>query len=186
MTFSVKDKAEYLGTLRWVEVTLMETVASWVPTTPEMEIKVLFGRHVWEFAQSADALGKRTFELRAPLHYTIPPTSSLEAAIRELQSVEETSERIAVLYDAVLPAVTEWCEQYLKRTDELQDEPSVRAIERILDGHKRMLRERKDYSAEVPKAPEPRDQAVRAWREKLQTREFVVPGEGRTLARAHA
>ena len=43
MTLTVKEKAEYLGVFRWMEVFLMETLASWVPTTPEMEIKVLSG-----------------------------------------------------------------------------------------------------------------------------------------------
>ena len=40
-------------------VALMEIAAAWTPTTPEMEVKVLLGRHIWDFAQHADALGKR-------------------------------------------------------------------------------------------------------------------------------
>ena len=50
MALILREKAEYLATLRWLEVFLMETLARWVPTTPEMEVKVLFGRHLWDAA----------------------------------------------------------------------------------------------------------------------------------------
>jgi hypothetical protein len=86
MTFSVQEKAEYMGAFRWMEVYLMETLAGWVPTTPEMEIKVLFGRHVWELAQNADGLGKRAFELRAPLHYTLRPLEGMAAFLEQVRS----------------------------------------------------------------------------------------------------
>ena len=45
---------------------MMETTARWTPITPEMEAKVMMGRHIWEFAQMADALGKRTLGKVAP------------------------------------------------------------------------------------------------------------------------
>ena len=49
-----------LATFRYVAVFLMETAARWTPLTPELEVKLLFGRHLWEFAQHADMLGQRT------------------------------------------------------------------------------------------------------------------------------
>lgn len=79
MGLILREKAEHLGTFRWLEVFLMETLARWVPTTPEMEVKILMGRHIWDAAQHADALGKRTFELRAPLHYTLTPLSPISS-----------------------------------------------------------------------------------------------------------
>ena len=56
---SVTDIGRAIATFRFVSVQLMETVAAWTPTTPEMEVKVLLGRHIWDFAQQADALGNR-------------------------------------------------------------------------------------------------------------------------------
>src|ERR1700693_5041457 len=96
VSLSVKEKAEYLGVFRWIEVFLMETLASWVPTTPEMEIKVLFGRHVWELAQNADGLGKRTFEMRAPLHYTVRPLDSMATFLEGLRGLQlqKTGDRV--------------------------------------------------------------------------------------------
>jgi len=38
-----------------------------------MEVKLLFGEHIWDAAQHADALGKRTFELRLRLQHSVRP-----------------------------------------------------------------------------------------------------------------
>jgi hypothetical protein len=184
MGLTVKEKAESVGTFRWIEVTLMETLASWVPTTPEMEIKVLFGRHVWEAAQNADGLGKRAFELRAPLHYTLPPQPGYEALVRELASVEQTSDRVSVFYDAVLPALEKRYVGYLAATDHLLDEPTVRVMERILDGYKRMRSERETWCKEAALAA-PNPALAADWkREEGAFPSFVVHGEGAALARA--
>ena len=52
---TVKERGQFVATLRYVHVSLMETLAAWVPTTPEMEVKLLFGEHIWDVAQHADA-----------------------------------------------------------------------------------------------------------------------------------
>ncbi len=38
---TVKERGQFVATLRYVHVSLMETLAAWVPTTPEMEVKLL-------------------------------------------------------------------------------------------------------------------------------------------------
>lgn len=136
-----RDRADYVATFRFIEVFLMETTARWVPTTPELEAKVLFGRHVWEFAQIADALGRRTFELRAQMHLTLPPQPEVLDFLNSVASIPSTSERIAALYRVILPAMSERYRQYLSGVDPIMDEPTIRIMERILDGHQRMARE---------------------------------------------
>ena len=74
---TVVERCNTIATFRRVSIWLMETTARWTPITPEMEVKVTLGRHIWEYAQMADALGKRTFELRQPEHYTIPATDAV-------------------------------------------------------------------------------------------------------------
>ena len=185
MTLTVKERAEYMGVFRWVEAFLMETLAGWVPTTPEMEIKVLFGRHVWEAAQNADALGKRSFELRAPLHYTLKPLPEMAGWLETLRQLEPTGDRIACYYDAVLPAMEERYRQYLQSTDHLLDEPSVRVIERILDGYARQQHERRQYCSELAQPPEPAQSATTDWIEQgAPSAEFVPHGAEGMLARA--
>ena len=149
MINSIQQRAEHIGTFRWLEVQLMETLAAWVPTTPEMEVKVLFGRHVWDCAQHADALGKRAFEVRAPMHYTLPPAASLQTYLHEVSSISETSTRVSLFYDSIISWMTERYRAYLQQTDALMDEPSVRVIETILFDYDRMMSERSRLAKDV-------------------------------------
>ena len=56
MMTSVTERCRAIATFRHISVRLMEALARWTPTTPEMEAKVMFGRHIWIFAQHADRL----------------------------------------------------------------------------------------------------------------------------------
>jgi hypothetical protein len=132
MSLSVNDRAERLATFRWVEVRLLEAAAAWTPTTPELELKVLFGRHIWDFAQHADALGKRTFELRHPEQYTRRPGEAYVALVDDVVRLEPTAERLAALYDVLVPGLARRYARYLDETDRLLDGPSVVVVERIL------------------------------------------------------
>lgn len=141
MTLTVNDRARAIATFRYLEVRLMEITAAWTPTTPEMEVKVMFGRHIWDFAQHADWLGKRTFELRQPAHYTLPPVESYVQLLDEMAAEEATAARLAGLYDVFLPALERRYRRYLDDTDSLLDQPSVVVVERILAEIPRMQAE---------------------------------------------
>jgi hypothetical protein len=132
MTATVNSRARALATFRFVSVWLMETSARWTPTTPEMEAKVMFGRHIWDFAQMADSLGKRTFELRQPEHYTLKPTEAYCALLEAVRDAHSTSERIDALYSGVLPGLIDRYRRYLAATDPILDEPSIVIIDRFV------------------------------------------------------
>lgn len=149
MSLNVKSRGTAVATHRYVAVKLMETLARWVPTTPEMEVKLLFGSHIWDMAQHADALGKRTHELRMPLHHSLPPVSGYLTLLDEVDSITETTQRIAAFYDVVLPGLDARLRSYLASTDELMDGPTVRIIDRILYDHVRMIRESNELRAEL-------------------------------------
>jgi hypothetical protein len=142
MGYSVKERAERVGTFRWIAVQAMETLARWIPTTPEMEIKVLFGRHVWDFAQHADALGKRAFELRAPMQHSVPAGADYRAFLHDLAALESSADRVAAFYSGFIPGVAQRYRRYLSVTDTLMDEPTVRILERALFDFPRMQAER--------------------------------------------
>lgn len=148
--FTLKEKAEYVGTLRTVNVSLMEMLARWVPSTPEMEVKVLLGRHLWDLAQHADLLGKRVFELRAPLHYSPPLSDPYRQWLQRIAETGSTQDRLAAFYECLLPAISKRHEHYLGHTDGLQDEPTVRILERIRQDHDRMQREHGALLRELP------------------------------------
>ena len=183
MGLILREKAEYLGTFRWLEVFLMETLARWVPTTPEMEVKVLMGRHIWDAAQHADALGKRTFELRAPLHYTLTPLSPYLEFAKEIASVEDTPGRIQAIYDVLLPALTVRYQQYLNGSDSLLDEPSFRVLHGILSDYARMRQESDALRDELKETLVFNPSRGEEWRRReAEIREIVPQGSGVTLA----
>jgi hypothetical protein len=150
MSLGVKQRGSAVATHRYVSVRLMETLARWVPTTPEMEAKLLFGSHIWDMAQHADALGKRTHELRMPLQHSLPPVAEYLTLLDEVDGIPETGRRISAFYDALLPGLDARLRAYLEATDELMDGPTVRIVDRILYDHARMIREADALRAELP------------------------------------
>ena len=179
MGYSVKERAEYVGTFRWVEVRLMEMLASWVPTTPEMEVKVLFGRHVWDCAQHADQLGKRAFELRAPLHYTLPALPDFRAFLADVAALGSTAERVGVYHGVVCAAMTRQYRSYIETTDSLMDEPTVRILENALRDYERMSAERERLAGALPAAAR-----LAEWRARSEALVHIVAhGEADRRAR---
>lgn len=119
----------------------MELVAAWTPSTPEMEVKVMFGRHIWDFAQHADILGKRTFELRLSEQHSKRPVEPYVKLLDDAVRVRATADRLATLYDALLPGLEERYRTYISKTDAVLDEPSIIVIDRILRDLERQRRE---------------------------------------------
>jgi hypothetical protein len=170
MTFNVAQRGAHVATFRWIEVRLMETLATWTPTTPEMEAKLLFGAHIWDAAQHADILGKRTHELRLPLQHSIKPVAAYVEYLDALLASDETWKRIAGFYDCALPALERRFEAYLANVDELLDGPTVRLIERIRYDMRRMVGESRKLREELP-AFRVQD---RPWLDALCAREGAV------------
>jgi hypothetical protein len=167
---TVKERGQFVATMRYVQVWLMETLARWVPTTPEMEVKLLFGEHIWDAAQHADALGKRTFELRLPLQHSLRPSDAYAALLDEVAAIEPTPQRITAVYDVLLPALAARYRRYLEHTDTLSDAPTVRILERDLADITRMIETCRSLRQELPDL-ESRDGA---WTASLQAREAAI------------
>ena len=139
---SVSQKADVLATFRWISVSLMETLAEWTPSTPELEVKLLFGRHLYEFAQHADAWGHRTAELRAGMHYTRAPRSAYTDALDQCRMSPSGATRVASIYDVVIPDLAERYAAVLADADPILDQPSIRIGDRITRDLERLLSER--------------------------------------------
>ena len=147
---TVKERGRFVATLRWVNVSLMETLAAWVPTTPEMEVKLLFGEHIWDAAQHADALGKRTFELRLPLQHSVRPADAYVELLDTIAGLGPTPQRLAAMYDVMFPALADRYRRYLKSADRLVDAPTVRILERALADLARMIEGGRALRQELP------------------------------------
>lgn len=152
---SVGQKADVLATFRSISVSLMETLAEWTPLTPELEVKLLFGRHLYEFAQHADVLGQRTAELRAGLHYTRPPRAEYGEAFEACRACQSGAERVASIYDAVVPDLAARYDQAMADADPLLDQPTIRLVERIRRDLDRLQAERHEMLNGAPLGPVP-------------------------------
>ena len=150
MGLTIRQKADRIGTFRFISVYLMETLARWVPITPELEAKVLFGRHVWDFAQHADQLGRRTGELRAAAQYSLRPAAGYFQVLETMASATGTMERVSGFYDGFLPDLERRYRAYLTETDLLNDDPSVRIIERVLFDLPRLTADRAAFATQRP------------------------------------
>jgi hypothetical protein len=150
MSLSVKQRGAAVATYRYIQVRLMETLAEWVPTTPEMEVKLLLGAHIWDVAQHADALGKRTYELRLPLQFSLKPSEDYLRVLDEFARTTDTARRLAGFYDVMLPALARRFRHYLEQTDSLMDAPTVRILERLLEEEARMVRESLELRQQLP------------------------------------
>ena len=150
MILSVKERGQFVATMRYINVWLMETLAGWVPSTPEMEVKLQFGEHLWDAAQHADALGKRTFELRMSLQKSLPPVGEYIDFLENVGKIEQTQQRLAAVYDVLLPGICTHYRRFLEKTDSLADAPTVRIIERHLSDIDRMLDSNRKMRSELP------------------------------------
>ena len=170
MYLNVKERGDHIATFRWIDVRLMEMLSAWVPTTPEMEVKLVFGAHIWDVAQHADSFGKRTHELRLPLQHSLEPTGDYVGFLREVAATAETNKRIAGFYDCVLPGLERKFRSYLERVDPLLDGPTVRILERVLLDIARMVSESKALREDAPavKLDDP------AWLDGLRRREVSL------------
>jgi hypothetical protein len=149
MSLGVQERARRIGTFRFLEVRLMEMAAAWTPTTPEMEAKVMFGRHIWEFAQHADALGRRMFELRQPPQHSVAPSAGYLALLDDVLAVDGTAERLAALYDVLLPGVDRRYQAYVAEVDAVVDAPSLVIVERIRGDLRRQLADARELRREL-------------------------------------
>jgi hypothetical protein len=167
---TVKERGPFVATLRYVHVSIMETLAAWVPTTPEMEVKLLFGEHIWDVAQHADSLGKRTYELRLALQRSIPAADGYVDFLTAVAAIGPTPERLAAMYDVLLPALVGRQQRYLEQTDKLVDAPTVRILQRYFADTARMIETAEALRLELPALK----LADRQWAAALQKREAAL------------
>jgi hypothetical protein len=181
---SVKDRGAAVATFRAINVTLMEMLAAWVPTTPEMEVKLLFGAHIWDFAQHADMLGKRTFELRLALQYSQRPADAYVTFLAELADTRATERRLAAFYGVMLPVLAARYQSFLDRTDHLVDAPTVRILDRMLADHRRMLSEAQALYGELPNLKLDDEAWLEAWMGRERSIDTPIAGPAMAVVAA--
>jgi hypothetical protein len=119
---------------------MMRLLGGWIALTPELEAKLLFGRHVWDCAQHADLWGRRLPELRAPAQQSEPANDAVVALMSLMQSAEaptQTLERITAVYRVLKPHLATVYERHLAVTNPVYEPPTRRILERCLTEERR-------------------------------------------------
>jgi hypothetical protein len=150
MITTVRQRADTVATFRYINVRLMEILAAWVPTTAELEVKILFGRHLWDFAQHTDAFGNRCGELRLGRHTSRQAAAPFVAILDQLAALEGTGKRIDGFYSGMLPILKGLYRRDLDEIDQLLEEPTIRIIKRAMWDFERLQADSRDILNEFP------------------------------------
>ena len=137
---SVDDSARRIRNYRYAEERVMRVLGGWIALTPELTAKLLFGRHVWDCAQHADAWGRRLPELRAPAQESEPANDAIVAFMRLLETPEgprQTLERVAGVYAVLKPHLVTVYARHLASANPVYEPPTRRILVRCLEEERR-------------------------------------------------
>ena len=165
----------------------MRILGGWIALTPELSAKLLLGRHVWDNAQHADALGKRLPELRAHAQMSEPANAAFVAfmnAIEEPERPGQTVERLVGVYRVLKPHLLASYEDHLRRVNSVYEPPTERILMRLVEDERRHVAAGSRSCAHLSATPElaERGEAWQAQLEGLLAAAGGVTGGG--LARA--
>lgn len=129
----VSDASHVLKRFYILERQLMRALAGWYIQTPQVELKFFLGGEEWLSAQHADALRTRVLELRYPRRDVDKKWDrDLLAFTAELMKAASLNEFLAGVYEVTLPALRDELQEYLDRTDPLDDAPTVYHLRHII------------------------------------------------------
>src|SRR5687768_12189363 len=106
--FSVEESAKRVGHYKWIEMRLFEVLGGWVATVPELDVKMMLGRHCYHHAWHSELWTKRLPELRemVPEKLTAAPNEHMERFVEMLtepEAPELTLEKLVGVYRVLLP-----------------------------------------------------------------------------------
>jgi hypothetical protein len=119
---------------------MMRVLGGWIALTPELPAKLLFGRHVWDCAQHADAWGRRLPELRSPAQQSEPANDGVVRLMDRVETAEaprQTPERLAGIYRVLKPHLVTVYARHLAATNPVYEPPTRRILARCLDEERR-------------------------------------------------
>jgi hypothetical protein len=140
--FSVEASARRIRHYRYAEERIMRMLGGWIALTPEVPVKLLFGRHVWDCAQHADRWGKRLPELRAPAQQSEAPGEVFARFVDSLEAAEgfhQTPERLAGVYRVLKPCLLAAYERHLAVANPLYEPPTRRILATCIQEERRHI-----------------------------------------------
>jgi len=118
----------------------MRVLGGWIALTPEVDVKLLFGRHVWDCAQHADLWGKRLPELRAKAQESEPASAQAVAVFDRIETAAatgQTIERVVSIYRVIKPHLATVYERHLAVANPVYEPPTRRILLRCIEEERR-------------------------------------------------
>jgi len=165
----VEDSARLVRNYRYAVERMMRILGGWIALTPEISAKLLFGRHVWDNAQHADALGRRLPELRSTGGVSEPANAEVVAfmdAVESAQSPEQTVERVVGIYRVLKPHLLASYEEHLARANTVYEPPTQRILSRCAEDERRHIAAGAVVLRHLMTTPSTAERA-RAWQARL-------------------
>jgi hypothetical protein len=138
----VEESARLIRNYRYAVERMMRILGGWIALTPELSAKLLLGRHVWDSAQHADALGRRLPELRAAGGVSEPANSRVVTfmdAVESPQAPHQTVERLVGVYSVLKPHLLASYEDHLARANAVYEPPTQRILARCAEDERRHI-----------------------------------------------
>src|SRR4030095_4068584 len=145
-------------------------LGGWIALTPELDAKLLFGRHVWDCAQHADLWGRRLPELRASAQQSEPANDQIVALLTLIATAEgsgETVERITAIYRVLKPHLATVYERHLAVANPVYEPPTRRILARCVEEERRHAAAGALVAARLTAADPAVDTRVQAWERRL-------------------
>jgi hypothetical protein len=168
--FSVEETARRVGNYKWAEMRLFEVLGGWVATVPELDVKMVLGRHTWFHAEHAKRWDERLPELREMNRerLTVPPNPEFEKfmdGVREPESADLTIEKLVGAYRVLIPRFIGVYTYHLNGTSRITDAPTIRALTFILQDEYESWRDGEMLLQSLITTPEEAERAARRFQE---------------------
>jgi Protein of unknown function (DUF455) len=138
--FTVEQNVERLLRFFLFERNILRSIAGWSMGTPEFEVKVEFGRHIYYHAEAGMKIRTRLTELRTAEETTDKfQSDDIAEFFAELIYSESPAHFVAALYGVVLPNLKQAYQEHSAHTDQVADAPTVRIIKQTLVDYDEMI-----------------------------------------------
>jgi hypothetical protein len=134
---TLEEAGQLAGRYRWLEMCLFETLGRWVPSVPELDVKLRLADHAsqhgWHSELWLDRLPRLAGVDRDQL--TAPGRDELAEFIEAVGDPEEpgrTIEKLVGVYRVVVPRLVVAYTSHLRLASPLSDGPTIRCLQLIL------------------------------------------------------
>lgn len=134
-SFTIEETARRIGIYQWVEMRLFEALGGWVKAVPELEVKMMLGRHCYRHAWHAQLWHKVLPRLPQAEGLTAPASVHLGAfvgALCDAGGPEATIEKLVGVYRVLLPRLVAAYHSHLGNTSSITDGPTIWTLGLVL------------------------------------------------------